>query len=119
MVRRRYSREQWSSWIEQQPSSGLTIAEFCQSVGTQQSSVYRWRGKLAGEQADGSGAASADSARTDFVQLSVVGSAGVEINLPCGAVVRVPSNETMIRQVLRVLMESDRGDQGLAGRVVC
>ena len=119
MGRRRYSREQWSSWIEQQPSSGLTIAEFCQSVGTQESSFYRWRTKLACEQAEGSGPTSADPAGADFVRLSVVGSAGVEIDLPCGAVVHVPSNETMIRQVLRVLMESGRDDQGLVGGAVC
>ena len=29
----RYSREQWAEWIEEQKSSGLTIAEFCQSIG--------------------------------------------------------------------------------------
>jgi len=106
MGRRRYSRDQWSSWITEQRSSGLTIAEFCESVGTQESSFYRWRAKLAPAEV---GAASVG--QTDFVPLSIIGSTGVEIDLPCGAVVRVPSDDAMIRQVLRVLMESDRADQ--------
>jgi len=111
-MRRRYSREQWLGWIAEQASSGLTIARFCESIGVPENSFYRWRAKLAGEPTGRPGAAATSTDHHgDFVPLSIIGSTSVEIDLPCGAVVRVPTDDAMIRQVLTVLMESDRGDQ--------
>ena len=44
-----------------------------------------------------------------FVPLSIVESSeashGIEVELPCGAVIRVPDNEQLIRQTLELLLE--------------
>ena len=103
----KYSAEQWSAWIDQQGDSGLTISAFCGSVGVTENSFYVWRRKLRSDRAvaSRSGKFSAES----FVPLSIVESSGtnhgIEVDLPCGAVVRVPGNEELIRQTLGLLLE--------------
>jgi transposase-like protein len=46
MRQRDYSAEQWSTWIDQQRGSGLTIATFCGSIGVSENSLYVWWRKL-------------------------------------------------------------------------
>lgn len=107
MGRAKHSAEQWSAWINQQRGSGLTIAAFCGSIGVTENSFYVWRRKLKSDRAvsSRSGKLSAES----FVPLSIVEpsgtSYGIEVELPCGAVVRVPGNEQLIRQTLGLLLE--------------
>ena len=43
---RRYTKEQWTNWIEQQPQSGLSVTAYCRSVGISRSSFYSWRKRL-------------------------------------------------------------------------
>lgn len=105
----RYSREQWLCWVVDQRSSGLTIAEFCDSVGVTQNSFYRWRRRLIAE-----GESFENESETDrrhvsaFVPLTVVPSERIAIDLPCGAVIRVPIDETSIDRVLRILLSATR-----------
>lgn len=107
MGRAKYSAKQWSSWIDQQRGSGLTITAFCGSIGVTENSFYVWRRKLRSDRAVAlrSGKLSVES----FVSLSIVESSGtshgIEVELPCGAVVRVPGNEQLIRQTLGLLLE--------------
>ena len=46
---RGYPVEQWVEWIEQQKTSGLTVAAFCESVGVSQNAFY-WRCRRLTEQ---------------------------------------------------------------------
>lgn len=91
MGRAKYSAEQWSAWIDQQRGSGLTIAAFCGSIGVTENSFYVWRRKLRSDRvvASRSGKLSVES----FVPLSIVESSGtshgIEVELPCGVVLRV------------------------------
>jgi len=112
MGRERHSAEQWAAWIDEQRDSGQTIAAFCGSIGVSENSFYVWRRKIRGRRdvASLSNASPSES----FVPLSIVESDGsgdrIEIGLPCGAVVRVPGNEPLIRQTLEVLLEFGSAD---------
>jgi len=119
----RHSREQWLLWIRDQRSSGMTIVAFCESVGIRENSFYRWRAKLAAEGEtfvgttdDGGALANGHLPGEDgedaspFVPLHVVASDRIEIDLPCGAVVRVPPDDAMVACVLRGLFDVDRGE---------
>jgi transposase-like protein len=46
---RGYPVEQWLEWIEQQKSSGLSITEFCRSIGISHNALYLRRKKLGGQ----------------------------------------------------------------------
>ncbi len=112
----RHSRGQWLSWIVAQRSSGATVAAFCESVGIRANSFYRWRAKLLAE------GESLEARQTvavcqppEFVPLTVVGSERVEVDLPCGATVRVPSDEGAVACVLRVLLDAGRAESGESG----
>lgn len=112
MGRRRYSAEQWSAWIDEQRDSGLTIAAFCGVIGVSENSFYVWRRKLrSGRSATSLSKASPSQS---FIPLSIVESGGagdrIEVELPCGAVVRVPGDEPLIRQTLEVLLEFGLAD---------
>ena len=119
----RHSREQWLFWIRDQQSSGMTIVSFCESVGIRENSFYRWRAKLAAEgetsvgARDDGGSLGKDHLpggggkdASAFVPLHVVASDRIEIDLPCGAVVRVPPDDAMVACVLRGLFDVDRGE---------
>ncbi|MEO1019707.1 MAG: hypothetical protein AAFY56_18750 [Pseudomonadota bacterium] len=83
---------QWRQRLARFEHSDLTIAEFCEREGYSTASFYLWRRKLRGSepshdpafipvQIDGSG-------------LTGRGGGTVEIDLPGGAVVKVPSDAT-------------------------
>lgn len=97
----RYSAEQWSEWIEQQQESGLAISEFCDAIGISSHTFYRWRIRLAEERA------SSSPRQSPFVPLSLVDRASLEVDLPCGAVMRVPRDESLMRQIVRILLDAD------------
>lgn len=130
-MRRRYLAGQWAEWIEEQARSGLTIAAFCSLIGVSENSFYVWRRKLrAGVTGQTPGDAMANAAGTSaraavpFVELTLAGecsgssaqSRGVEIDLPCGAVVRVPRDAALLEQVLSVLLTSGSGESDATSR---
>ena len=99
-MRRRFSATQWLDWFDQFHDSGLSIAEFCRRIGVSQNSFYVWRrklkrGELVREQL--------------FVPVEVTSQTIVEIQFPCGAVVRLENNAQTIRPTLEVL--ASLGDQ--------
>jgi len=99
-----------------------TVAEFCRREGVAQPTFYQWRKRLrlAGERATGdaasglAGARVADEAargRARFVELSVAAAAAVEIELPNGAVVRVPADREATLRVA-ILAAGELGSSG-------
>ena len=97
---RRYSREEWSSWIGEQEGSSLSVVEFCRRKKLSEKSFYLWRRKLRGEQRPGQGMAA-----ESFLPVSIVETASIEITLPCGATVRLPNDEALLQRVLKLLLE--------------
>lgn len=112
MSRRRLSREQWQVWIAKQAESGQSVAAFCATNDLPQQSFYLWRRKLRAEPSSagigqaGNGPAKISSA---FVSVSVAGLAGVIVELPCGALIRVPPDDLVIGQVIDALLRNGGG----------
>ena len=84
MGSRRFNRDQWISWFSEFEQSGLTVREFCRRKQISDNSFYSWRKKLEVQPPNHS----AGSA-SPFVPVSVLDSNKVEIDLPCGATIRV------------------------------
>ena len=108
MKRRRHSREQWLKWLVEQPQSGLSIARFCDAKGVGEQSFYLWRQKLRKElkRAGRTSEKRSGNGATPFVPVEVIGLVGqVDIELPGGAVAKVPADENAVRLVLKVLLE--------------
>ncbi len=116
-VGKHYSVEQWAAWVGEQRESELSVAEFCDWIGVSPNSFYRWRQKLATKgrplarqehEAERQSAIKRSmSAGPELVPLTVLTSPVVEIDLPCGAVVRVPNEDRSLRRVLGILLEAD------------
>ena len=95
---RRFPVEQWVQWIERQKTSGLTVAAFCESIGVSQNAFYVRRRKLAEQ----------ETAREGFVSLALSSTsvAPVEVELRCGATVRV-SDPTFARTIVTALLDHE------------
>jgi transposase-like protein len=94
---RGYPVEQWVKWIEQQKASGLSVAAFCDRIGVSQNAFYWRRRRLAQH-----------SKASPFVALRLSSAAPVEVELPCGATVRV-SDPGYVRAIVAALL--DHGTQ--------
>jgi hypothetical protein len=77
----------WRDAVADWKKSGQTIAAFCTARGLSQASFYAWRRKFARH--DGV------APITTFVPLTIVPDAVVEVVLPMGVVVRVPTAADM------------------------
>lgn len=121
-MRQRYSAEQWAEWISEQQESEQSIAEFCNCRGVSANTFYLWRRRLEAAvefndrttsekservtQAVAAGF-SRSSMAAAFVPVSVVtGLQAIEIDLPCGATIRVPDEDSSLRRILNVLLEA-------------
>lgn len=107
---KRFGADQWRAWFVEFEQTDLTVARFCESIGVSVQSYYKWRRKL--KSLDGS-AAQTDS-NTGFVpvvlQTSFANhhSAGLlEIELPCGAIARVPNDTGSLRPILSLLLNRE------------
>ena len=115
-VGKHYSAEQWTAWVGEQRESELNVAEFCDWIGVSLNSFYRWRQKLAAKGRPPareenkaqrlSGTKGAVSSGPELVPLTILTSPVVEIDLPCGAVVRVPNEDRSLRRVLGILLKA-------------
>lgn len=112
MVSRRHARHWWRELVLRDAESGLSVAAYCEWIGVSQNAFYVRRRRLEARVAD-SGAARAGVAdsgiagRLSFVPVAVVRASVVEIELPCGAVIRVPDEEPVLRRVLGLLLEAE------------
>ena len=102
-------RDQWKAWLGEFRDSGLTIKKFCQRIGVSENRFYHWRNKLANESASES--AKREDVET-FVPVSVIApeqdnrSKEWRIDLPGGAILRVPGDESSLRMALTCLLEA-------------
>lgn len=96
MVRR--MRDQWRDVVERQEQSGQSISEFCRRESLTENSFYRWRRLLA------------DEVEPSFVPLSVVERATVDIELPCGATVKIAANRESLQEVFAALLSIEAND---------
>ena len=89
-------RRRWEQVIEDQAGSGVSVAEFCRENDLSPASFYQWRKRL---RVEGSGE------HERFVPVTVLATAGVIVELPCGAVLRLPGGgEQVLAQVLSRLL---------------
>ena len=110
MAGRRHAAEHWQAWFEEFEQSGLTVEQFCRSVGTSPNTFYLWRKKL------GLGSVRSKSASRRLSSLTSLGLVPVtpiasplenhvEIELPGRAKVRVENDRASLRPILQVLFE--------------
>ena len=96
---KRYDAAQWRAWYVEFEQSDLTVARFCDSIGVSVQSYYKWRKRLKSlDSLSGQTNLSAS-----FVPV-VVQSSIVEIELPGGAIARVPNDAASLRPILSVLL---------------
>ena len=95
-MRQRFTAEQWAKWLEEFDRSNLSIKAFCQRLGVSENTFYQWRKKL-DQRAEPSSAG-------DFVPITVVADDDVKIEMPCGAMIRVPNHSASLRPVLETLL---------------
>ena len=95
------ARQAWSERLARFPGSGLSSAQFCAQEGVALASFYAWKRRLtAGDAAPAAGA----GARLLSVRVAAA-AAAVEVVLPCGAVLRLPSGSdlTFVRALVEAL----------------
>jgi transposase-like protein len=110
----------WRQRLERFAGWTGTVAEFCRREGVAQPTFYQWRKRLrligapATEDAAKAvpdaprGADQAPQGHVPFVELSWAGTAAVEIELPNGAVIRVPADrEGALRVAIRAAGECE------------
>jgi len=98
---KRHSAEQWEQWISEQQKSALSVRDFCDWVGVSKNAFYVWRRKLAMRPLQ-----QTDSTRSLFVPLKVISNPVIEVDLPRGAVVRVPNDAQSLQRVLGIVLHS-------------
>ncbi|MEQ8784650.1 MAG: transposase [Pirellulaceae bacterium] len=98
--------ERWRELLRRQAESGWSVAEFCRRRDVSEASFYQWRKRLRADPL--SAAATGRSSPGPFLPLAVVGAAGVEIELPCGAMVRIPlGDQRTLEQVITLLIKQE------------
>ncbi len=85
----------WEDVSRRQSLSGQSAAVFCRNEGVDVNQLYAWRCKQRKKAATNSSA---------LVPVKIVESPSIEIDLPCGARMKVPANEETIRQVVSALV---------------
>lgn len=101
---------QWRERLDRFDQSELTIADFCQLEGYSTASFYLWRRKLrAGELPDAPAFVPVDLDSSDLpsgVQQRI------EIDLPGGAIVKVPSGATTAeqRELIAAIVQATSGE---------
>ena len=102
-MRRRYSREQWRSWLAEQSGSGLSISTFCLQNDIPENSFYYWRKKFADEESQ------VGQANPLFLPVSVVSQGEFEVRFPRGVSMKVPRDTEAVRLIVDALRQG--GDE--------
>jgi len=90
----------WRLRLRRFQKSRLTVAQFCREEGVSPPSFYQWRKRLAAAQ--GERARGGAKSRQPFVPVRVIPAAAVEIHLPNGSRLCLPSGDA---DTLRVAIE--------------
>ena len=105
-MRRRYSRDHWRCWLEEQSASGLSISAFCLQRDIPEASFYYWRKKFAGEQIQ------VGHSEPPFMPVSVVSGNDFEVQFPDGVSMKVPRDTEAVRLIVDALVSRDSaGDE--------
>ena len=102
---------QWRERLERFDQSELTVADFCELEGYSTASFYQWRRKLRdGEFPDTPAFVPVD---LDSSVLPCEVRSRVEIDLPGGAIVKVPSGATTAdqRQLIAAIVQATFGER--------
>ena len=94
----RRTREEWRDLVDRQRGSGLSVSEFCRREETTENSFYRWR------------RAFAEEAESSFVPLTVVELRRIEVELPCGATVKIAADRDSLQRVFAALLSIESSD---------
>jgi hypothetical protein len=104
--------QQWRERLERFDHSELTIAEFCELEGYSTASFYQWRRRLRSAELQIAPA----FVPVDLKPNDLEGCAqqGVEIDLPGGAIVRVPACATTAeqRQLIEAVVHATSAEMG-------
>ena len=104
-MRKRLGADRWRELLLEFDSSDSTVAQFCDSVGVSVQTFYKWRKKLKLKR-DGAEILDSSTSASRFVSVFVAPSQSqLEIELPGGAVARVPNEAASIRPLMEVLVE--------------
>ena len=87
---------QWRERLGRFDQSELTIAQFCRLEGCSTASFYQWRRRLRDAEIDNTPAFV--PVELDSSDLEIGAERTVQIDLPGGAIVRVPSGATVAEQ---------------------
>lgn len=111
-------RELWRRRLREYARSNSTIAEFCDGAGVSTASFYQWRRKLADAASPGGAGKdegfakpSPAAASLNFLPVEIMGAGNgsvVELQLPSGIRVLVPSRD---QESLRTILESLTSDR--------
>lgn len=110
MPKSKLSRDQWLKLVAEYSESGLNVAGFCAAKDISAQSFYQWKRKAEGRwpssKAEPQDANDSGGKLPTFVPLRLAGSLErVEVEFPGGVFVRVPSNESTLRQVLQMVTD--------------
>ena len=94
----RRSREEWRDLVAGQEGSGLSVSEFCRREKTTENSFYRWR------------RAFAEEAELSFVPVAVVDPRRIEVELPCGATIKIAADRDSLREVFSALLSIESNE---------
>ena len=102
MSQRRIDREQWRVLVSDHAVSGESVSDFCKRREIPPAQFYRWRKKFA--------LASEQAQQPKLVPLHVVSQTVVEVELSCGATIKLPvDNEVATRSILATLIDLGSG----------
>ena len=85
----------WRGLIDEQSSSGESIAAFCRRRDVSPASLYSWRKRLR------------DSETAAFVPVSVAGCSEREVQFRCDVTMRVPGDHELVRCVVGALRDRE------------
>ena len=105
-MRKRLGADRWRELLSEFDSNDSTVADFCDSMEVSVQTFYKWRKKL---QPDGARITGSSTPTSGFVSVALATppllQAQLEIELPCGAVARVPNDCVSIRPLIEVLLD--------------
>ena len=114
-------RELWRRRLREYERSNSTIADFCDRAGVSTAAFYQWRRKLAdatspegAEKDEGLATPSPGAASLNFLPVEIMGPRNgdvVEVLLPNGIRVLVPSCQESLRTILESLVSKWREDR--------
>ena len=109
-------REAWKQRMREFEQGTASVADFCRRAGVSTPAFYQWRRKLKSVPSGPvkvpttttkAAAPRKATANVKFLPIELIGPQNVEVQLPCGVRVLVPSHD---REALRTILEALASD---------